>query len=139
VSDDAPLRVVVDPNVLVSAAIGSAVCRQVLRLAAEGRFELVTSPKLLEELTGVLDRDRFLRWRTRPQLDAFLRDVEATGHPADDPAELPDIGRDPADAYLVALVSSSGADLLCSGDGDLLDEDVGIEVLSPASLLDRLA
>jgi predicted nucleic acid-binding protein len=48
------LRSVLDPNVLVSAAISTAgPPRQIIAAWVDGRFELVTSPVLLEELRGV--------------------------------------------------------------------------------------
>ncbi|HKI92225.1 MAG TPA: PIN domain-containing protein, partial [Gaiellaceae bacterium] len=56
-------RAVLDPNVLVAAALAPhgppADC---LRAHAEGRFELVVSEKLLAELGGVLAREKFRRY-----------------------------------------------------------------------------
>ena len=56
------MRLVLDPNVLVSAVVARGVSRQLLALWREERFELVVCPVLLEELHGVLMRDRFRRW-----------------------------------------------------------------------------
>ena len=65
-------RVVVDPNVLVSAAIAAGNPQLVVELAAVGAIRVLACPLLLDELERVLSRDRFLRWRTREQLDRFL-------------------------------------------------------------------
>lgn len=50
-------RVVVDPNVLISARLSpGGTPARLLTAWMEGQFELVVSPALLVELTGVLDR-----------------------------------------------------------------------------------
>jgi hypothetical protein len=69
------LRVVADPNILVSAAIASGNPQRIVDLAALGAIQLVACPHLLNELEAVLARDRFLRWRTREQLDRFVADL----------------------------------------------------------------
>jgi putative PIN family toxin of toxin-antitoxin system len=56
------VRVVLDANVLVSAAISAAgPPRRIVAAWIDGRFELVASPLLLEELRDVLDRPRLRR------------------------------------------------------------------------------
>ncbi len=128
------LRVVVDPNVLVSAAIAGGNPFRVVELASGGLVGLVASPRLLDELRGVLARDKFLRWRTREQLDRFVADIEVLAEPAADPADVPSVCRDPNDDYLVALAVEADVDVLCSGDLDLRDV-AGVVVQSPAQLV----
>jgi uncharacterized protein len=128
------LRVVVDPNVLVSAAIAGGNPSRVVELASGGFIGLVASPRLLDELRGVLARDKFLRWRTREELDRFVADIEVLVEPAPDPVEVPAVSRDPNDDYLVALAVDAGADVLCSGDRDLRDVADAV-VQTPAELV----
>lgn len=52
------LRVVFDPNVLVSAAIADGAPRQVIALVAAGATRMISCPRLHEEFEGVLARDR---------------------------------------------------------------------------------
>ena len=125
---------VVDPNVLVSAAIAGGNPFRVVELASGGLVGLVASPRLLDELRGVLARDKFLRWRTREQLDRFVADIEVLVEPAADPVDVPSVCRDPNDDYLLALAADAGADVLCSGDRDLRDV-AGVIVQSPAELV----
>jgi putative PIN family toxin of toxin-antitoxin system len=132
-----PLRVVIDPNVLVSAAIAGGAPRRIVELVAAGAIRMVTCPQLHDELEGVLARERFLRWRTREQLDRFVADISVLAHRLPDPTDVPAVSRDPNDDYLIALFRASEADVLCSGDGDLAAVD-GLEVLSPRDLLNRL-
>ena len=103
-------------------------------MASGGLIGLVASPRLLDELRGVLARDKFLRWRTREQLDRFVADIEVLVEPAPDPVDVPSVSRDPNDDYLVALAADSAADVLCSGDRDLRDV-AGVVVRTPAELV----
>lgn len=53
------MRAVLDPNVLISAAISAAGApREILLAWTRGSFELVVSPLLLDELRDVLARPR---------------------------------------------------------------------------------
>ena len=57
------MRVVLDPNVLISALISpQGPSAEVLDAWVRERFELVVSEKLLAELDDVLDRPKFRRW-----------------------------------------------------------------------------
>ncbi|MDQ3629985.1 MAG: putative toxin-antitoxin system toxin component, PIN family [Actinomycetota bacterium] len=57
------MRVVLDPNVLVSALISpSGPPREIVDAWIAERFDLVVSPALLAELDGVLARPKFRRW-----------------------------------------------------------------------------
>jgi putative PIN family toxin of toxin-antitoxin system len=130
-------RVVADPNMLISAAIARGNPHRVVDLAASGLVTIVASPLLMEELRKVLARDRFLRWRTREELDRFVTDIEQLVEHAPDPADVPAVCRDPHDDYLVALLHETGADALCSGDQDLHAVE-GITVWSPAALVQQV-
>src|SRR3546814_8390611 len=98
---------------------------------------MISCPHLHGELEGVLVRDRFLRWRTREDLDRYVADLRVIAFQVPDPLDVPSVTRDPSDDYLVALAKAAKADVLCSGDGDL--EDVNeVAVLSPRALVNRV-
>lgn len=126
-----------DPNVLVSAAIASGSPRRLVDLASTGAIVILSSRKLQGELETVLTRDKFVRWRSREDLDRYVTDIRGLVHLVDDPVDIPSATRDPNDDYLIALYHAAQADILCSGDGDLHAVD-GIEVLTPRELLDRI-
>lgn len=72
------MRGVLDPNVLVSAAISeSGVPAEIVRRWEDGEFELVVSAEVLFELSEVLEvlkRPKFRRYVTEQQaLDYVLR------------------------------------------------------------------
>jgi putative PIN family toxin of toxin-antitoxin system len=85
----AQLRLVLDPNVLIAAAIsGQGAPAQLLSAVAEGQATLVVSPRLLQELRGVLERPKFRRWLSLEEVAAFLDAVELLAEPVDDPPEV---------------------------------------------------
>ena len=132
-------RVVVDTNVLVSAALNPASAPgRVVRAAFMQQFELVVSPRLIEELSAVLRRPKFAGILTANQIVAFVEAIEEVALMMDDPEELARV-RDPNDDYLVALSTASLADALVSGDSDLLDaEGLPTRVLSPRVFVEEL-
>jgi putative PIN family toxin of toxin-antitoxin system len=127
------LRVVFDPNVIISATLSPGGTPALLyELWRSGAFELVVSPKLLRELEGVLAREKFADLVHPDEVAQLLLVVTSDGALVPDPAEEPKIrSADPDDDYLIALASHSRS-LLISGDKDLLDLSDQIPVYSPA-------
>jgi putative PIN family toxin of toxin-antitoxin system len=118
------VRVVLDPNVLVSAAISpSGPPREILSAWLDGRFELVASPALLDELEDVVARPKFRRWISTEVTWEFIEGLADAAVMVDDPPTRPELSPDPDDDYLIALARAVGADYLASGDPHLLDLD----------------
>jgi putative PIN family toxin of toxin-antitoxin system len=134
------VRVVTDPNVLVSAAISSAgPPRALVDAWIDERLELVFSPVLIEELHGVLHRSRLRRWISLQLADEFIDGLAQDATMVGDPPALSGVSRDPGDDYLIALARATGVDYLVSGNRDLLDlEDSDPPVLSPRQFLELL-
>lgn len=124
------MRAVVDPGVLVSAALNpNGSPARLVDAARTGRLVLVVSEHLIAELDDVLARERIASRLDAAAL-ARLRQVLAEAPRSDDPPAVP-VSRDANDDYLVALARHSGADALISGDGDLLSlTDLAPPVLS---------
>jgi len=138
------MRVVADANVFVSAALGrspESPSVRTINTALDGRIELVMSPALLAEIIDVLSRPRIRKRISAGDAQRFLGDVAAQALMFADPADPPSVCRDADDDYLVALAAVSGADVLVTGDEDLLGvepDQVAIEVLTPRQLINRL-
>ena len=135
------MRAVLDSNVLISARLQPVgPSGLVVRAWTEEAFELVVSPGLLEELHGVLSRERFRRWVTTDEVDAFVAGIRVDAIVLDDPPAEAGLTPDPDDDYLVALARSAEADHLVSGDRHLLDlVDPHPPVLSPRAFLELLS
>ncbi len=134
------MRVVLDPNVLVSAAISTAgPPREIVMAWIDRRFELVASPALIGELRGVLARPRFRRWVSEATATEFVDGVADDAVIIDDPPPLAGLSPDPDDDYLIALARSADADYLVSGDRHLLDlTDQLPPVLTPRQFFDLI-
>lgn len=133
-------RVVIDPAVLVSALISPlgnpAVLWQAVR---DERLELITSPRLLAELAGVLQRPKFRRYATVEEANDFVAEVARYGTALADLEGPPRASRDPNDDYLVALARTAAAQALVSGDRDLTEmPDPDPPVLTPSAAVAEL-
>jgi putative PIN family toxin of toxin-antitoxin system len=136
------MRAVLDTNILVSYLIAHRPpIAEIMDIhLACGDFTLLTSPVLLEELDQVLRYPRLHRYYDAETRLRFVALVAALSETLDLPEEVPRICRDPADDWIVACGVVGGADVIVSGDRDLLDlEQVGdVPILSAHQFLARL-
>lgn len=133
-------RAVLDPNVLISGLIapGGSTAAILLRLR-DGAFELIASPKLLDELRIVLRRDKFRPYVTLDEVDEFVGVIERTATVMPDPAPTgAPLSADPGDEYLVRLAGAAGVDALVSGDRHLLALRQRLPVRSPREFLESI-
>ena len=94
---------------------------------------------LVRELDRVLQRSSFRRYLSLEDVRELVETVEGVADVEPDPEAVVQVSRDPDDDYLLALAIAAGADLVVSGDADLLDiGDPTVEIVSPRELLDRL-
>ena len=101
------IRAALDVNVLISAFIGGAdgPPRKLIYAWRDGRFTLIVSPALLNELTTVLDRPKFDRWTGNERAALWIASLSAGGDHRDDPNTPPAGIRDPKDEHLVASLA----------------------------------
>ncbi len=133
------MRAVLDTNVLVSALLApSGSPASILRAWADGTFELVVSPKLLDELRRVLAYPKLQDRIASSEADEFTELVRRGALVVDDPADPPSVGSDdPADDYLIALAETTRS-IIVTGDRDLLSLSNRVPVFSPADFLQFL-
>jgi len=137
------MRAVMDTNLLVSYLIAHRppIAEIVDVHLARGDFTLLTAPVLLEELDHVLQYPRLHRYYDAETRVRFVALVAALSEIVDLPDEAPPrICRDPADDWVIACAYAGNADLIVSGDRDLLDlRRVGrIPILSARQFLERI-
>lgn len=134
-------RVVIDPGVLISARLSPRGAPAELLVAwLAGDFTVIVSPALLSELEGVLARPKFRRYLSEEQAHAFVHELGAHAEVVSDPIDVPaGLTSDPKDDYLVALARAAHADMLISGDSDLVELlDPEPPVLTPRAFLATL-
>lgn len=133
-------RAVLDTNVLVSALIspGGGSARLLLELRS-GAFELIVSPFLLAELREVLRRDKFRRYVSEAEADAYVELIRTESVVRADPAPSPEpFGTDPDDEFLIDLARDAAADALVTGDAHLLELRAIIPAITPGEFLGML-
>ena len=130
------MRVVVDTNVWISRLLlaDSVAARAVDN--ALTRFEVVVSEAAVEELAGVLSREKFDRYVSLRDREEFLRRLLQVTTMVSVLSEITDC-RDPKDNRFLALALDSESDCIVSGDTDLLALNPwrGIEIVSPGAFL----
>ena len=82
-----------------------------------------------------------MRYLSIEEARRFVTDLAGVMTPAAKPRPPhPAVCRDPGDGYLVALARTALVDALVTGDRDLLElEDIGVAVITPRELVERLA
>jgi putative PIN family toxin of toxin-antitoxin system len=124
------VRVFLDTNVLVAAFATRGLCADVFRLVL-AEHELLVSATLIEELTRALTRKVRVLEQVVREIVAFL---DASASFVGGAPKLPPVAvRDPDDAVILGEALAGGADVLVTGDQDLLVMDrVGaLRILDP--------
>lgn len=133
------MRVVLDPNVLISAVLSPrGAPAALLRAWFGGEYELVVSPALIAELRRALGYPKLQKRVATEAATAFADLLEASATLVDDPRQPPTIGSsDPEDDYLIALAETTRS-VLVSGDHALQRLAPGLPVQSPGEFVERL-
>jgi len=106
------VRIVLDPNVLISAALSSkGPSAQILAEARDASFELVACPALIDELARVLRRERF---RSYLSIEDSIRYVEAVARLATSVANRRRFPRRRVTATMITSSPCSALLLTCS-------------------------
>ncbi|GAA4339107.1 putative toxin-antitoxin system toxin component, PIN family [Pigmentiphaga soli] len=116
-------RWVVDTNVLVSAFLWEGVPGRVIELAGEKEIQLFTSRPLLNELAATLAKKKLARHVTATGLEAeqMLTSYRRLATLLTPRQLVQRVSRDADDDVVLACAIAARADLIVSGDADLLD------------------
>lgn len=136
------MRIVIDTNVLLSGLMWQGAPHSLLDQAREGSVDLLTSQVLLDELADVMTRQKFagILQRTSRTPERILHELRAlmeiiVASPLPQP-----VCRDPDDDAVLACALAAHADLIVSGDADLLvlEQFQGIRIVTAAQVLKSL-
>jgi hypothetical protein len=136
-------RILLDANVLISAVIRPSgppgqVVADFLRAHS---FDLVLSPAVVAEVERALALPRIQRYVLSPQeVHLWLVDLVALADLVDDTGRVAGVVRDPDDDVVLAAAVAGRAEVLVTGDQDLLAlrEYEGIVIVTPRAALDIL-
>jgi uncharacterized protein len=136
------VRLVLDTNTVLSALLWRGTPYRLLAAIRKQhpRLQLYSSPVLLEELTNVIARPNFsqrfdsIGKTVREVLADYIEIVELV-----EPIEVPQVVRDPDDNHVLACALAAKAEIVVSGDKDLLDlvNCQDILILTAATALQR--
>jgi putative PIN family toxin of toxin-antitoxin system len=135
------MRVVLDTNVLLSGLLWHGAPHTLIERVREGTLILVSSPALLAELSEVIARPQFatILVRSNTSRERSLAELHALAEVLTPPPLAEPVCRDPDDDAVLALALAARADLIVSGDRDLLDlkRFQNIPIVTPAEALRR--
>jgi putative PIN family toxin of toxin-antitoxin system len=129
------MRVVLDTNVFVSAAIQSGASHRIVqRLIRENSDELIICDEILSEIRDVLlSRPRLRKWISLDDAKRYVEMLQLRFNFVLNPALIITLSRDSDDDYILALAQRERADYVISGDKDLLVLQIPeISIVTPA-------
>ena len=115
-------RIVVDTNLWIRALLGGPVTLPVLEAWQAGKFLVLISQPLLDELEAVSQRPRLRQRIDSEQAKALAEQLRWRGQWVEATA-VPPLCRDPRDHPVLSTAISGYADAIVSGDGDLRADD----------------
>lgn len=129
------MRTFLDTNVLVAALATRGLCEDVLRVTL-AEHQLITSEFVLEELRRVLTEKLRIPQTEASEVWGFIRQNVDVVDP-ESPATLPEM--DIADRWILAAAIHGQADVLVSGDRDLLEINApAVSIVSPRGFWERV-
>lgn len=134
-------RVVIDSNVLIAALVSPAgTARRVIETVLAREIDVLLSEAVFAELVSRLERPKFDRYREAEAWEQFLSGLVELAIWHEDTGVAAGVCRDPDDDKFLALAVAGGADVVISGDRNLLDPGSyeGIRMVTPASFLEML-
>lgn len=116
------IRAVFDTSVLIHYLIKPSVAIKELieDLWLGDEVQIVTAPELIEELEGVLARDYIQALIQPEEGQVLLEAIEAKAEMISPLGPLPSYTRDPKDDKFIACALASGAEVVITGDEDIL-------------------
>jgi putative PIN family toxin of toxin-antitoxin system len=114
------VRVIIDANVFVSAAIQRGASHRIVLawLAGTADFEVVMCPELLGEVREVLTtRPRLRKWISLQNATLFVETIEAVVDLVEDPGEVKTETRDPNDSALLRRRTLTGISIQVQRSG----------------------
>lgn len=137
------MRAVIDTNVLLSGLLWRGAPHALLEQARIGALTLICSPALIGELGAVMSRPKFssILARTRTDPERALAALGRMAEMVDSPPLPAPVSRDSDDDAVLALAIASRADMIVSGDADLLTlgTHACIPIITPAEAIARIS
>jgi putative PIN family toxin of toxin-antitoxin system len=135
------VKAVIDSSVLFSALLKhSKPAGRVVILAADAHYSAVVSEKILKETRKALFKKVDSFTYSEQDVAEFMESLGEIFEVVSDLPPIEPICRDPDDDHILAAALAAGADLIVTGDKDLLvlNEYRGIRIVTVRAFLDML-
>jgi putative PIN family toxin of toxin-antitoxin system len=137
------IRAVLDTNVIVSGILTpKSVPATILKLGLEGKFKLVISPHVIEEIGRVIRYEKVIALMkrhnlTRREVDDLIQRVKRVALVTPGELEVTAAPSDPADDMVLSYALEGKADFVVSGDHHLTDlkSFQGVSIVNPRRFL----
>ena len=135
------MKIVLDTNVLLSGLMApEGAPGRIVKAWFDARFDVVMSVEQLGEIARTLRYpkiQRKLAWDEQ-RIEQFIRQLYIRAEVIESHATSVEVPRDPKDTPILATLIVSGADVLVSGDRDLLELRGEHPIQTPAEFVRRL-
>ena len=136
------MRAIIDTNVFIAGLLWRGSPHVLLEHARAGTLAVISSSTLIAELAGVLGRAKFaaILSKTSTSLERTTAEVRQLAEIIDPPPLEHPVCRDSTDDHVLALALSANADMVVSGDDDLLvlGSFANIPIVTSAEAAQRL-
>jgi len=135
------VKLVLDTNVLLSGLMfPEGTPGRIVAAWVEARFEVARSLDQLAEIGRVLEYPKIRRklgWNDQ-QIELFIKQLYIRAEVVELGPISVEVPRDPGDAPILATLAAAKADVLATGDGDLLALRDQYPIETPAEFVRRL-
>jgi len=135
------VKVVLDTNVLLSGLMfPEGTPGRIVAAWGEARFEVALSLDQLAEISRVLEYPKIRRklgWDDQ-QIELFIKQLYIRAEVVELGPLSVEVPRDPSDTPILATLAASNADILVTGEGDLLALRDNYPIETPAEFIRRL-
>ena len=135
------MKIVLDSNVFISGIFWKGFPNEIIKLAEKGKLEVFTTNKILEELLGVLKREKFkyLFEEGKTNINEVFEKILELVKICEHIKGVRIIREDPSDDKFLACAISCQAFFIISGDKHLLKlkKYQGVLIISPREFLQK--
>ncbi len=129
------IRVVMDTNVIVSAALSQeGNPALIMRMILLDEIKNSTTQEIIAEVKEVLERPKITKKTSLIEREFILKVIEEFSEKINPGLTFDEVKEDPDDNKILECAVAAAADFIISGDGHLLNlkEFRGIKIISPA-------
>ena len=137
-TEDMPLKVVLDTNIVVSVALSSdGNPARIFEMLLYGKIKNYTSKEILEEIKQVMEREKIRKIINFEDKEFIINTFERVSEKISPEKRYEIIKDDPKDNKFIECAVSASANYIISGDEHLLNlkEFNNIKIISPADFV----